>query len=86
MSRNNLTTILPHKIKIHYAEARGQSALAVLRAWCVTLPGYLGFLSAELLISSSEPDLVLVASRWIDKVPQLSLPDGVLSWVFEVAD
>lgn len=73
-------------LHVHYAEARGDGAEEILRAFLGTLPGRPGFLGAELLASPAQPGLALVASRWSGEVPPLTLPDGVRAWEFEVLE
>ncbi|MFK7602762.1 antibiotic biosynthesis monooxygenase family protein [Deinococcus sp. SM5_A1] len=70
--------------RVHYAEARGDGAEALLRGFLAGLPARSGFLGAELLGSPGQPGLYLVASRWATEVPELSVPDGVKAWSFEV--
>lgn len=72
--------------RVHYAEARGDGAADMLRAFLGALPGLPGFLGAELLVSPEQPGLALVASRWAGEVPPLTLPPGVRAWVFEVRE
>ncbi|AIZ44898.1 hypothetical protein QR90_06920 [Deinococcus radiopugnans] len=69
---------------VHYAEARGDGAEALLRGFLSGLPARPGFLGAELLGSPGQPGLYLVASRWAADVPDLNVPDGVKAWSFEV--
>ncbi|OLV19814.1 hypothetical protein BOO71_0001807 [Deinococcus marmoris] len=69
---------------MHYAEARGDNAETLLREFLGSLPARSGFLGAELLGSPEQPGLYLVASRWAAEVPELSVPDGVKAWSFEV--
>ncbi|ANE44667.1 hypothetical protein SU48_00485 [Deinococcus puniceus] len=45
-----------------------------------------GFVGAELLVSPAQPGLLLIASRWACPAPQLALPAGAKSWVFEVQE
>ena len=70
--------------RVHYAEARGDGAEALLRGFLRDLPTHPGFLGAELLGSPGQPGLYLVASRWATEVPDLSVPGGVKAWSFEV--
>lgn len=72
--------------KVHYAEARGDGAGALLREFLRSLPTFPGFLDAELLGSPDQPGLYLVASRWVGDVPELKVPDGAKSWSFEVLE
>lgn len=69
---------------VHYAEARGDGAEALLRGFLKNLPAHPGFLGAQLLGSPGQPGLYLVASRWAAAVPDLNVPDGVKAWSFEV--
>ncbi|WP_034413498.1 antibiotic biosynthesis monooxygenase family protein [Deinococcus marmoris] len=69
---------------MHYAEARGDGAEALLRGFLGGLLNCPGFLGAELLGSPGQPGLYLVASRWATEVPELSVPGGVKAWSFEV--
>ncbi|ASN79918.1 MULTISPECIES: hypothetical protein [Deinococcus] len=69
---------------VHYAELKGEDALARLDAWAATLSAQPGFSGAEVLTSPAQPGLALVASRWTAPVPPLALPDGVKAWVFVV--
>jgi hypothetical protein len=71
---------------VHYAEAKGDSALATLRRFLDTLAPLPGFASAELLWSEEQPGLYLVMSRWNGRAPRLTLPAGVQGWVFETVD
>jgi hypothetical protein len=70
--------------RVHYAEARGEGAQGLLRAFLKTLPAHPGFLGAELLGSPDQPGLYLVASRWSEAVPELRVPDGTKAWGFEI--
>ncbi|MFC4639938.1 hypothetical protein [Deinococcus hohokamensis] len=71
---------------VWYVEARGEGALASLRAFLHTLQEQPGLLGAELLISPAQPGLALVASRWAQATPDLPLPPGARGWVFEVVE
>ncbi|PNY81762.1 antibiotic biosynthesis monooxygenase family protein [Deinococcus koreensis] len=71
---------------VHYAEARGDSALATLREFLDALGTQPGLLSAELLSSPDQPGLYLVMSRWDTPIPPLTLPDGVRAWAFETLE
>ena len=73
-------------MQVHYAEARGETAEASLRAFLQVLPTLPGFVGAELLVSPDQPGLALIASRWEGSVPLLPLPAGVRAWVFEVRE
>ncbi|CAM3248666.1 ABM domain-containing protein [Deinococcus saxicola] len=70
--------------QVHYAEAKGDGAEALLRGFLEGLPTHPGFLGAELLGSPGQPGLYLVASRWARERPELNVPDGVKAWSFEV--
>ncbi|THF70765.1 hypothetical protein E7T06_06280 [Deinococcus sp. Arct2-2] len=59
---------------------------AALVAHLDTLQAQPGFVGAELLTSPAQPGLVLIASRWTCPAPQLPLPAGAKSWVFEVQE
>ncbi|MDV6375693.1 antibiotic biosynthesis monooxygenase family protein [Deinococcus arenicola] len=72
--------------KVHYAEARGDGAEALLREFLRSLPVHPGFLGAELLGSPQQPGLYLVASRWAGNVPEVEVPDGVKAWSFAVLE
>ncbi|MDL2343527.1 hypothetical protein QOL99_05110 [Deinococcus sp. MIMF12] len=74
----------PAPLRVHYAEAKGDTAERDLAAWLGTLPEQPGFLGAELLTSPAQPGLALVASRWSGEVPPLTVPDGARAWEFEV--
>ncbi|GHF41062.1 heme-degrading monooxygenase HmoA [Deinococcus metalli] len=71
---------------VHYAEGRGDDALATLRRFLDTLPRQPGFVSAELLWSEAQPGLYLVMSRWEGRVPSLDLAPGLRGWTFETVD
>lgn len=76
-------------MQVQYVEARddegGQTA-AALSAHLDTLQAQPGFLGAELLVSPAQPGLMLIASRWATLAPELPLPAGAKSWVFEVQE
>lgn len=71
---------------VHYAEARGDEALAALRRFLNVLPPLRGFQGAELMWSEAQPGLYLVVSRWDGPVPRLTVPEGVKAWEFEIVD
>ena len=73
-------------LRVHYAEARNDTARRGMEAFLAALPDLPGFLGAELLISPEQPGLVLVASRWAGELPTLPLPPGARAWAFEVLD
>jgi hypothetical protein len=73
-------------LRVHYAEAKGDTAERDLRAFLNALPALPGFLGAELLVSPRQPGLALVASRWSGEVPPLPLLDGLRVWDFEVLE
>ena len=79
----------PAPVQVQYVEARdngdGLTATA-LSAHLHTLQAQPGFLGAELLASPAQPGLLLIASRWACPAPQLALPAGARSWVFEVQE
>lgn len=70
--------------QVHYAEARGAGAQALLRGFLAGLSAHPGFLGAELLGNPGQPGLYLVASRWATPVPELDVPAGAKAWSFEV--
>ena len=70
---------------VHYAEGQGDAARIALHTFMHGLDVQPGFLSADLLVSSDQPDLTLVASRWQGAAPALTVPPGVRAWVFRVA-
>ncbi len=70
--------------RVHYAEAKGAGAEALLHDFLSSLPAHPGFLGAELQGSPDQPGLYLVASRWSGAAPELHVPDGARTWSFEV--
>lgn len=79
----------PHPLQVQYVEARDNGdglTAAALSAHLETLQTQPGFLGAELLVSPAQPGLLLIASRWAEPAPELPLPVGAKSWVFEVQE
>ncbi len=75
---------------MHYIEGQAtpaepdvQQRLSDLMAGLGHLPG---FLSADLLSSPAQPELVLMESRWAGDVPALDIPAGCKSWAFTVTE
>ena len=75
---------------MHYIEGKAtqadpdvQQRLSDLMAGLGHLPG---FLSADLLSSPAQPELVLLESRWAGPVPALDIPAGCKSWAFTVTE
>lgn len=77
-------------IQVHYIEGKAtqadpdvQQRLSDLMAGLGHLPGFLG---ADLLSSSAQPELALLESRWAGDVPALDIPVGCKSWAFTVTE
>ena len=70
--------------RVHYTEASGAGAEALLHDFLRSLPAYPGFLGAELQGSPDQPGLYLVASRWTGTGTDLCVPEGAKAWSFEV--
>ncbi|MDB5045415.1 MAG: hypothetical protein JWQ08_1465 [Deinococcus sp.] len=79
----------PQPVQVQYVEARDSGnglTASALSTHLETLQAQPGFLGAELLTSPAQPGLLLIASRWASPAPELLLPAGAKSWVFEVQE